>query len=80
VAAFNEVGTASAVAGLGIHCLSQAGCHKELQEGSLVRLLPDWDMGTIEVHALFTAGRASKPSAKAFFEYLKSQVGQFGIV
>lgn len=79
VAAFNEVGTASAVAGLGISCLSLAGCHKEIAEGTLMRLLPDWDMGMIEVNALFTAGRASKTSAKAFFEYLKSQVGQFGI-
>lgn len=80
VAAFNEVGTASAVAGLGIHCLSQAGCYKELVNGSLVRVLPDWDMGKIEVNALFTAGRASKPSAKAFFEFMKTQLGQFGIV
>ncbi|TFW18676.1 LysR family transcriptional regulator [Duganella callida] len=79
VAAFNEVGTASSVAGLGIHCLSEAGCYKELKDGSLIRLLPDWDMGSIEVNALFTSGRASKPSAKAFFEYLKSQLGQFGI-
>lgn len=79
VAAFNEVGTASAVVGLGIHCLSEAGCYKELRDGSLIRLLPDWDMGSIEVNALFTSGRASKPSAKAFFEYLKSQIGQFGI-
>jgi DNA-binding transcriptional LysR family regulator len=79
-AAFNEVSTASAVAGMGIACMSNAGCLRELQSGELVRLLPDWDMGAIEINALFPAGRAAKPAAKAYIEYLREQVAQFGIV
>jgi DNA-binding transcriptional LysR family regulator len=80
IAAFNEVSTASAVAGMGIACLSHAGCLRELSSGELVRLLPEWDMGSIEINALFPAGRAAKPAAKLYIEYLREQVAQFGIV
>jgi DNA-binding transcriptional LysR family regulator len=80
VAAFNEVSTASAVAGMGIACLSETGCLRELRSGELVRLLPDWDMGAIEINALFPGGRSAKPAAKLYIEYLREQVAQFGIV
>jgi DNA-binding transcriptional LysR family regulator len=80
VTGFNEVSTASAVAGMGIACLSLAGCMRELASGELVRVLPDWDMGTIEINALFPAGRAAKPAAKQYIDYLREQVAQFGIV
>jgi DNA-binding transcriptional LysR family regulator len=80
IAASNEVSTASAVAGMGITCLSQAGCLRELRSGELVRLLPDWDMGAIEINALLPAGRAAKPAAKLYIDYLREQVAQFGIV
>ncbi len=76
---FNEAATGSAVAGIGITCLSLAGCQREINAGELVRLLPDWDMGSIEINALFPAGRSAKPAAKAYIEYLRGQVGQFGI-
>jgi DNA-binding transcriptional LysR family regulator len=77
---FNEASTASAVAGIGITCLSLAGCQREITAGELVRLLPDWDMGSIDINALFPAGRFAKPAAKAYIDYLRGQVGQFGIV
>jgi len=80
VTGFNEVSTASAVAGMGIACLSLAGCLRELASGELLRLLPDWDMGAIEINALFPAGRAAKPAAKQYIEYLREQVAQFSIV
>lgn len=79
VASVNEVSTAAVAAGLGIASLSLSGCLQELREGTLVRLLPDWDMGAIEVNAVFSAGRASKPSAKAFVEYIRPRLEEFGI-
>jgi hypothetical protein len=33
-------------------------------------LLPDWDLGNIEAHALFASGQAAKPAARAFVEHL----------
>jgi DNA-binding transcriptional LysR family regulator len=79
VSSVNEVAAAAAVAGLGIASLSLSGCVRELRAGTLVRLLPDWDMGSIEVNAVFSAGRASKPSAKAFVEYIRPRLQEFGI-
>lgn len=69
-ATVNEVSTAAAVAGLGIVATAPVGCRKELEDGTLVRVLPGWDMGSVEMHAVFTAGRAAKPSARAFAEFL----------
>jgi len=69
-ATVNEVATAAAVAGLGLVSMANFGCRRELEEGSLVRVLPDWDMGSVELHAVFPGGRAAKPSARAFVDFL----------
>jgi DNA-binding transcriptional LysR family regulator len=66
----NEAAVAAAAAGLGLVSTSQWGCRAELESGALVRLLPDWQMGTTALHAVFAAGRAAKPSARAFVDYL----------
>lgn len=68
----NEVSTEAAVAGLGIVSMTLMGCRREMEAGTLVRLLPDWDMGDIELNAVFAAGRAAKPAARAFAEFLAS--------
>lgn len=70
----NEVSIVAAVAGLGIVSMSLAGCIKETEEDKLVRLLPDWDMGEIEVHAVFAAGRAAKPAGRAFADFLAAEL------
>jgi DNA-binding transcriptional LysR family regulator len=69
-ATVNEVSTAAAVAGMGIVAMALVGCRKEIEDGTLLRILSDWDMGSIELHAIFAAGRAAKPSARAFAEFL----------
>jgi DNA-binding transcriptional LysR family regulator len=66
----NEAAVAAAVAGLGIVATTREGCRAELESGALVELLPEWDRGSIDVHAVFASGRAAKPSAKAFAEFL----------
>jgi DNA-binding transcriptional LysR family regulator len=45
----NEGATASAVAGLGIAASSENSARAELEAGKLVRVLPDWDFGSMEV-------------------------------
>lgn len=70
----NEVSTAAALAGIGIASMTLGACLKELQEGSLVRLLPDWSMGDIELHAVFPAGRAAKPAARAFADHVANNL------
>ena len=60
----------AAVEGLGIAMAPLGTFRRELESGELVRLLPEWDAGTVELNAVFASGRAAKPSARAFVDYL----------
>ena len=71
----NEGAVAAAVVGLGIVSCRMDGCERELTSGALVRVLPDWDMGTVDLHALFASGKAAKPAARAFADYLIATIG-----
>src|SRR5512139_3713768 len=66
----NESAIAAAIAGLGIAATATWGCRAELERGLLVSVLNGWKMGFMELNALSTAGRAAKPAARAFVEYL----------
>ncbi len=66
----NEAAVAAAVAGMGVVTTALWGCRAELASGSLIQLLPDWKMGEVEAHGMFTPGRTAKPSARALVEYL----------
>jgi DNA-binding transcriptional LysR family regulator len=66
----NEVATASAVAGLGIVASSENSARAELKAGELVRVLPDWDFGSMELNALFVSGKTIKSAARAFTDFL----------
>lgn len=70
----NEGAVAAAVAGMGVVTTALWGCRSELASGALVQLLPDWKMNDVEVHGMFTPGRAPKPSARAFVEYLIAEL------
>jgi DNA-binding transcriptional LysR family regulator len=72
----NQAATAAAVAGLGIVSLGLWNCRPELASGALVQVLADWQLKPIELHAVFAAGRAAKPSARAFVDYLASSLGE----
>jgi DNA-binding transcriptional LysR family regulator len=61
---------AAAVEGLGIVMTPLGACRGELESGELVRLLPEWDAGTVELNAIYASGRAAKASARAFVDYL----------
>jgi DNA-binding transcriptional LysR family regulator len=69
-ATVNEGSTAAAVAGMGIVHTSVWGCRAEVERGDLVPVLADWDMGAADISAVFAAGRAAKPAARAFADYL----------
>ena len=72
-ATVNEIATAAAVAGLGLASMASVGCRSEIEKGSLVPVLPDWDMGAVELHAVFPGGRGAKPSARAFVDFLVAE-------
>ncbi|WP_133883183.1 LysR substrate-binding domain-containing protein [Panacagrimonas perspica] len=70
LASVDEGATAAALSGIGILSTRSLGCRPELESGTLVRVLADWTMDAAEVHAVFPAGRAAKPSARAFVDHL----------
>lgn len=66
----NEGATAAAAAGLGVISTAYWGCKAELESGALVQLLPEWDLGRIEVNAVLPGRHSAKRSARAFTDFL----------
>src|SRR3984893_13230917 len=66
----SEGAIAAAVAGLGIVMAPLVACRRGVERGELIRLLPEWGAGTGELNAVYASGRAAKPSARAFVDYL----------
>lgn len=61
---------ASAVAGLGIIAASAFACRTELERGELVRLLPDYLLPEVDVHAIMPLGRRLPAKVRAFVDFL----------
>lgn len=68
-----DAATAAAVAGLGILSAGDLSVRSELETGRLVRVLSDWEMGTIDINVVLPAGRAAKPSARAFSDFMAAE-------
>jgi DNA-binding transcriptional LysR family regulator len=60
----------AAVEGMGIVLTTLPAFRREFESGVLVQVLTEWDLGSVDVHAVFTSGRAAKPSARAIVAYL----------
>lgn len=66
----NEGAVVAAMAGLGITRTSLVACREQIRDRSLVRVLPEWNLGDVELNAVFPAGRAAKASARALAEHM----------
>jgi DNA-binding transcriptional LysR family regulator len=66
----NEGAIVAAIAGMGIVMTSSGAVRHELDNGRLVRILEDWDLGPLELNAVFPGGKAVKRSARAFADHL----------
>ncbi len=75
-ASLTEATVASAVMGLGIAVTPLSACMNELASGFLVRVLPDWQLPDVEVHAVYPAGRSAKPAARAIIDFIAAEIGQ----
>jgi DNA-binding transcriptional LysR family regulator len=69
-----EAATTAAVAGLGLLSTGDLSVLTELENGSLVRVLPEWEMGSADINAILPGGRAAKPSARAFAEFAAAEL------
>ncbi len=79
VASANETTTALAIAGLGIASTGLWACRRELEEGTLVRVLGEFAMGFVDVHAVFPGGGKATPAAKAFVDYFAKELERDGL-
>ena len=61
---------AAAVAGLGIVSTTSWACQSEIEAGGLVRLLPEWKMSALPVHAYFPMGRTTRLAGRAFVDFI----------
>lgn len=65
-----DAATSAAVHGLGIVSTGNFACLNELQQGSLIQVIPDWKMEAVDVHLVLADGRMSKPSARVFADFI----------
>ena len=66
---------ASALAGLGIAMASTAMCDAEIRSGMLVKLLENYRLEPVEVHAVFPGGPRPSAKVRALIDYLVERVG-----
>ncbi|QXL85423.1 LysR family transcriptional regulator [Comamonas sp. NLF-1-9] len=60
----------AAMAGTGMGWLPDYMVARELAEGSLVRLLPEWSQPKSIVHAVFASRRGMSPAVRSFLDFL----------
>ena len=65
----------SARAGIGIAQLPDFIVADDLASGKLIRLLPDWDLPTGIVHAVFPSRRGLSPAVRSFVDFLAQRIG-----
>lgn len=62
-----------AVTGVGVSLLSQPLARRDVEQGRLVRLLPEWEPEPVELHALYASRLSSSPKVRAFVQFLKGR-------
>lgn len=64
-----------AVAGAGVALLAQSMARVDVEQGRLVRLLPDWEPEPVELHAVYPSRLNSSPKVRVFLEFLREHLG-----
>lgn len=64
----------SAVAGMGVAVISNVAFSEVLKSGTLVRLLDDYEMAPVEVHAVFPQGPRPSPKVRSVTEFLAERI------
>ena len=62
------------IAGAGIGILPDFHAQGALSSGELVRVLPDWESGSVEVHALYASHRSLSAKVRVFIDALVDQL------
>lgn len=60
-------------ADVGIAVLNCAAVAKDVQQGRLVPVLPDWQPDAVELHALYSERLSTSPKVRVFIEFLRQR-------
>lgn len=64
-----------ALAGAGVALLAQAVVRADIEQGRLVRILPEWEPEPVELYALYPSRLDSSPKVRAFLQFLRKGMG-----
>jgi DNA-binding transcriptional LysR family regulator len=62
-----------ALAGTGVALLAQSVVREDVEQGRLVRILPDWEPDPVELHALYSSRLDSSPKVRVFLQFLRER-------
>ncbi|MFD2261415.1 LysR substrate-binding domain-containing protein [Lacibacterium aquatile] len=65
----------AAAGGLGITCLPKSICRAHLQQGRLVQVLPEWQVGGVTTSLLMPQKRHQLPGVRAVADFLYQRLG-----
>ena len=66
---------AAALAGQGVVLQPTFIAHQALRDGRLVPLLPDWQLRTLDIHAVYPSSRHLSPKVRSFVDFLAARFG-----
>jgi DNA-binding transcriptional LysR family regulator len=61
-----------ALAGIGVAILSQSVAQKDVHQGRLIRVMPDWEPDPVEFHAVYPTRLSLSPNVRVFLEFMRS--------
>jgi DNA-binding transcriptional LysR family regulator len=65
-----------ALAGTGVALLAQSVARADVEQGRLLRVLPEWEPEPVELHALYSSRLNSSPKVRAFLRFLRGPLLQ----
>jgi DNA-binding transcriptional LysR family regulator len=74
--AANDTSTIRTVvlSGLGLAWLPEYLCRQDVAEGRLLHVMPDWERGEREIHAVFPKHRTLSPKVRSFVDFLAEHI------
>jgi DNA-binding transcriptional LysR family regulator len=65
-----------AVAGVGVGVLGHSMTRADVEAGRLVRVLPEWELEPMLLHALYPTRLSSSPKVRAFLDFLSTRMAK----
>lgn len=65
-----DAGVVAGKEGLGLVVATVPALIADIETGSLVRVMADWNLGAVDAYALYPGGQTPKPAARAFVEFM----------